>query len=55
MGDKTPAERPGENPDRPLWHGRFSEGPADALMALSVSIDFDQREGIIAEASISCC
>ena len=26
-----------------LWHGRFSDGPADALMALSVSIDFDRR------------
>ena len=28
---------------RPLWHGRFGEGPADALMALSVSLPFDQR------------
>ncbi len=26
-----------------LWHGRFADGPADALMALSVSINFDQR------------
>ena len=26
-----------------LWHGRFADGPADALMALSLSIDFDQR------------
>ncbi|MGZ6994322.1 MAG: argininosuccinate lyase [Acidimicrobiia bacterium] len=28
---------------KPLWHGRFGEGPADALMALSVSLPFDQR------------
>lgn len=26
-----------------LWHGRFADGPADALMALSVSLPFDQR------------
>ena len=26
-----------------LWHGRFAEGPADALMALSVSLPFDRR------------
>ncbi len=26
-----------------LWHGRFADGPADALMALSVSLSFDQR------------
>ena len=43
MSDKPPNERSGEDSERPLWHGRFSEGPADALMALSVSIDFDQR------------
>ena len=43
MPDKTPNERSGEDSERPLWHGRFAEGPADALMALSVSIDFDQR------------
>src|ERR1700712_3699531 len=28
---------------KPLWHGRFGEGPADALMALSVSLPFDQH------------
>ncbi len=28
---------------KPLWHGRFGEGPAEALMALSVSLPFDQR------------
>jgi argininosuccinate lyase len=28
---------------RTLWHGRFGEGPADALMKLSVSLPFDQR------------
>ncbi|MGB2757213.1 MAG: argininosuccinate lyase [Acidimicrobiia bacterium] len=26
-----------------LWHGRFASAPADALMALSRSIDFDRR------------
>jgi len=26
-----------------LWHGRFDTGPADSLMALSVSITFDVR------------
>ena len=28
---------------RPLWHGRFGAGPSEALMALSVSLPFDQR------------
>jgi argininosuccinate lyase len=28
---------------RPLWHGRFGEGPADALLELSVSLPFDRR------------
>ncbi len=28
---------------KPLWHGRFGEGPAEALMALSVSLPFDQH------------
>lgn len=26
-----------------LWHGRFADGPAAALMALSVSLPFDRR------------
>ena len=26
-----------------LWHGRFAEGPADALMAYTASIAFDRR------------
>ncbi len=26
-----------------LWYGRFAEGPADALMELSVSLPFDRR------------
>ncbi len=26
-----------------LWHGRFADGPADALMALSASLAFDRR------------
>jgi argininosuccinate lyase len=32
-----------EGEGRTLWHGRFGEGPADALMALSVSLPFDRR------------
>ncbi|MBM3674838.1 MAG: argininosuccinate lyase [Actinobacteria bacterium] len=28
---------------RTLWHGRFAQGPADALMDLSVSLPFDRR------------
>jgi argininosuccinate lyase len=26
-----------------LWHGRFADGPADALLAYTVSLPFDQR------------
>jgi argininosuccinate lyase len=26
-----------------LWHGRFEDGPADALMAFTVSLPYDQR------------
>ncbi|MBJ7504506.1 MAG: argininosuccinate lyase [Ilumatobacteraceae bacterium] len=29
--------------DKHLWHGRFSEAPADSLMAYTASIDFDVR------------
>ena len=28
---------------RTLWHGRFADGPADALMAYTVSLGFDRR------------
>ncbi len=28
---------------RTLWHGRFSEGPSDALLAFTVSLPFDVR------------
>jgi argininosuccinate lyase len=27
----------------PLWHGRFGEEPADALLAFTSSVDFDRR------------
>ena len=27
----------------PLWHGRFGEGPADELLAFTVSLPFDRR------------
>ncbi len=26
-----------------LWHGRFAAGPAEALMAFTVSLPFDRR------------
>src|SRR5947207_4577760 len=28
---------------QPLWHGRFGDGPADELLAFTVSLPFDQR------------
>ena len=28
---------------QPLWHGRFGEGPADELLAFTVSLPFDRR------------
>jgi argininosuccinate lyase len=28
---------------QPLWHGRFGEAPAEALMAYTVSLPYDQR------------
>ena len=28
-----------------LWHGRFEGGPAEALMAYTVSLPFDRRLG----------
>jgi argininosuccinate lyase len=28
---------------KPLWHGRFGEGPSDELLAFTVSLPFDRR------------
>ena len=28
---------------RTLWHGRFAEGPSDALLAFTTSLAFDRR------------
>ena len=36
-GDRRPTR------DEPLWHGRFGDGPADELLAFTVSLPFDQR------------
>jgi argininosuccinate lyase len=38
-------EREGSTPlgGKPLWHGRFGEGPADDLLAFTVSLPFDRR------------
>ena len=33
----------GEATGQPLWHGRFGEGPADELLAFTVSLPFDRR------------
>ncbi|MEZ5180705.1 MAG: argininosuccinate lyase [Acidimicrobiales bacterium] len=32
-----------EGEGRTLWHGRFASGPADALLAYTVSLPYDQR------------
>ena len=32
-----------ERDPRPLWHGRFAEGPAEELLAFTSSLDFDRR------------
>ena len=32
-----------ERDARPLWHGRFGEEPANALLAFTSSLDFDRR------------
>src|SRR6185369_15111958 len=31
------------NGAQPLWHGRFGEGPAEELLAYTVSLPFDRR------------
>jgi argininosuccinate lyase len=28
---------------QPLWHGRFSSGPAEELLAFTESLSFDKR------------
>ena len=45
-GDRRSEPKEGseqEPSSRTLWHGRFAEGPSDALMDLSVSLPFDRR------------
>jgi argininosuccinate lyase len=37
LPDRPPAD------GQPLWHGRFGEGPADELLAFTVSLPFDRR------------
>lgn len=39
--DESPSE--GEEPTQTLWHGRFAGGPADELLAFTVSLSYDQR------------
>ncbi|HMG45354.1 MAG TPA: argininosuccinate lyase [Acidimicrobiales bacterium] len=39
-----PAPKEGSaEPTQTLWHGRFAGGPADELLAFTVSLSFDQR------------
>lgn len=33
----------GDATGRPLWHGRFGDGPSDELLAFTVSLPFDRR------------
>ncbi len=33
----------GDDEARTLWHGRFADGPAEALLAYTVSLPFDRR------------
>ncbi|HSL73372.1 MAG TPA: argininosuccinate lyase [Ilumatobacteraceae bacterium] len=48
MSDQTSDQVPDPGPDggantgRTLWHGRFAGGPAEALMAYTVSLPFDR-------------
>ena len=39
MSEATPEPATGQ----PLWHGRFGEGPADDLLAFTVSLPYDRR------------
>ena len=36
------SDMPAGDDGRTLWHGRFAGGPADALMAYTVSLPFDR-------------
>lgn len=39
----TPAQTTGVAGGKTLWHGRFEEGPDEALMAFTESLSFDKR------------
>jgi argininosuccinate lyase len=39
----TREPQPDPTVGQPLWHGRFGEGPADELLAFTVSLPFDRR------------
>ncbi|HZP30418.1 MAG TPA: argininosuccinate lyase [Acidimicrobiia bacterium] len=36
-------DQPAPSADRPLWHGRFAEGPSEALLDFTVSLEVDRR------------
>jgi argininosuccinate lyase len=37
------SEREERTEARPLWHGRFGEGPANELLEFTESLSFDRR------------
>src|SRR4249920_612653 len=39
----TEPETGGEGSAKPLWAGRFGEGPSDELLAFTVSLPYDRR------------
>jgi argininosuccinate lyase len=40
---EVPEPGDGQGTGRTLWHGRFSEGPSDELLAFTESLSFDRR------------
>ncbi len=42
-GSGRPVSGVVETGGRPLWHGRFGEGPSEELLAFTVSLPFDRR------------
>jgi len=44
MADDAPADDAAAGEDgRTLWHGRFADGPSEALLAYTVSLPYDRR------------
>ena len=43
VADEPASEEEAGSPAQTLWHGRFAGGPAEELLAFTVSLPFDQR------------